>query len=131
MARNRRMERVEDLLREVIADKLRDVREPALHADDVLVTVTRVVVTSDLSYARVGISVLGSSQRQAEVMDGLERAAGFIRREVNREVRLRKVPELRFELDESLEHGSQMLQMLKEVSATLPEPEEEESESIG
>ncbi len=118
---NRRLERISDLLREVLAEKIRTVREPALHQDGVLVSITRVEVTSDLSYARVGISVLGQADQQHDVLAALERAAGFLRREVNREVRLRKVPELRFELDGSLEGGERVLRLLEKVVADLPE----------
>lgn len=112
------MERVGDLLKEVIAEVVREVKDPGL--GDALISITGVKVTSDLSVARVGVSVLGGEQEQ--VMAALGRASGFLRREINARVRLRKVPELRFELDQSMEQGARVLALLKEAGLSSEEP---------
>lgn len=110
------MERVSDLLREVISEVLREVKDPALQRAQ-LVSILRVEATSDLSVANVQVSIMGGQQEREEAFAALQRAAGFIRREVNRQVRLRKVPELRFVLDDSMEHGAKIMALLNQVKA--------------
>lgn len=122
----RRMERVNDLVKEVISEILRELKDPALA--DVLVSITNVKVTSDLSYAQVKVSVLAEPERRLEVAAALDRAAGFVRRQLFDRVRLRKIPQLRFELDDSLEQGARVLQLIRDTvgasSDGAPEPSE-------
>ena len=70
----------------------------------------------DLSHARVGVSVMGDDEEKASVLEGLQRSAPFLQREMNREVHLRRVPSLTFYLDESMEQGDRMTQMLRDVA---------------
>lgn len=120
------MERVGDLLKEVTAEVVREVKDPGL--GDALISITGVKVTSDLSVARVGVSVLGGEEQREQVLAALGRASGFLRREINARVRLRKIPELRFELDQSMEQGARVLALLKEAGLTSEEEEDSFSE---
>ena len=80
------------------------------------VTVTGVDVTNDLSQAKVYLSVLGSEEQKAETLEVLARAKGFIRSEIGRRIRLRHVPEIVFKFDESIEYGSRIEALLKELN---------------
>lgn len=77
-------------------------------------TVTNVRVTSDLSLARVFVRTLGSEDRK-EALQGLEAAAPYLRRILGAELQIRRVPELRFEFDETLDDALRIEQLLQEV----------------
>ena len=108
----RRPEQVAELIRQVIAEALvKDVRDPRLH----LVTVTRVEVSPDLSFARVYALAHGEDQTRAEALEGLQSAAGFFRSRVAKALSARITPELRFELDKGAEHASRIDQILADL----------------
>lgn len=112
---SRRMEKVADLLQGEIADLLqRRVRDPSL--EDVLISVTRVDVSPDLVHARVHVSVMADDLEQRAVMDALGRSSSFLHRELKRRIRIRRVPRLHFELDDSIAEGARMAAMLREVT---------------
>lgn len=83
---------------------------------DALFTFTHVEVSPDFSHARVEVSVMGDDAEKDAVMAALAHSAHFLQREVNREVRLRRVPTLHFELDESIEEGDRMARLLRDVA---------------
>ena len=108
---NRRIERLNEQLRREISDILRrEVRDPRIG----IPTITRVEVTPDLWVARVFVRAAGTAAERAEALEGLDGAAAFIRREL-RGLRVRRVPELRFEIDQTLEHASRIEELLREV----------------
>ena len=117
----RRTERINDQLREEISDLLhRQVKDPRLQG---LVSLTEVETTPDLKHARVFVSVLGSDEEKTEAMRGLQAASGFLRHALlGRLQNLKQVPALEFRLDDSIERGSRLLQLLREVE---PGSEEE------
>ncbi|MEP7176686.1 MAG: 30S ribosome-binding factor RbfA [Gemmatimonadales bacterium] len=109
---SRRPEQVAETLRHVIADGLaREVRDPRIG----FVTVTAVLVTQDLSHARILVSVPGEDADKARTLEGLESAAGFLRSRAARALSTRIVPELHFELDKGLEHASRINELLEEL----------------
>ena len=89
------------------------IRDPRVR--DVLVSNVR--VTDDLGYARVYVRTLEASdpRRQAEVVEGLERAAGYIRREVGSRLRIRKTPEFRFFWDDVVDNAVHIERILAEI----------------
>lgn len=113
-----RMARVRDLVRRVTSDLIRRVKDPAL--GDELVSITEVQVSRDLRHARLYVSAMAEPARQDEIVQALNRASGYLRRELGREVRLRRIPQLRFELDHSIEHGAQLLQLLARAARGGP-----------
>lgn len=118
-----RTERIGEQLRAEIARILaHDATDPRIG----LVTLTRVDVAPDLSHALVFWSALDikGDHPPDEVADGLESAAGFIRRELARRLSLRRIPALRFRRDPSLELGGRTLSLLREV---VPEGERAQS----
>ncbi|HEY72862.1 MAG: 30S ribosome-binding factor RbfA [Chloroflexi bacterium] len=104
--------RVSDLIRTHLTNLLaRKVSDPRLR----MVTITGVAVTPDTVRADVHFSVLGGAEGQAEAQAGLDSAAGWLRRELGRRLRLRNTPELVFHYDPSLEHGDRIDSILKEL----------------
>ncbi|HBX23768.1 MAG TPA: 30S ribosome-binding factor RbfA [Desulfotomaculum sp.] len=78
-------------------------------------TVTGVEVSGDLKYAKIYVSVLGAEKERDLTMAALKKAQGFIRTELGRRIRMRQVPEVSFKLDESLDHGARIIELLNEV----------------
>ncbi|MCA9694108.1 MAG: 30S ribosome-binding factor RbfA [Nannocystaceae bacterium] len=114
---NKRRERVEENLRRVIADVLLfgNLRDPRL-SGETGVGVTAVRVTPDLSIARVYIDPVVADGRDPEaLLAGLQAAAPSIRRELGRQLKMRRVPELRFMRDESIERGLAIERVLQEL----------------
>lgn len=79
------------------------------------VTLTHVSVTSDLSLARVWVSVMGGEREKREALEGLASASGFLRSSLAHALDLRTVPSLRFELDRGLEHAARIDELLDQV----------------
>ncbi len=119
-----KQDRVADRIRTILSGLLlREVADPRLHN----VTVTEVKLDPELAFADVYVNALGDESRQDEVMAGLERAKGWLRREVGKRVRLRTVPELHFHWDVTLERGEHLHQLI----ASLDIPPEEKDEDDG
>ena len=109
---SRRPEQVGETLRQVITDALaREVRDPRVG----FVTVTAVLVTNDLSHARVMVSVPGEESEKTRAIEGLQSAAGFLRSRAARTLTTRSVPQLHFELDRGLEHAARINELLNTV----------------
>lgn len=89
----------------------KEVKDPAVG----FITVTDVEITNDLSYATVYVSFLGNEAREKAGMKALDRAKGFLRRELGRRVKMRKVPELIFKVDTSLKYGQHIDALLNKV----------------
>jgi ribosome-binding factor A len=109
---SRRPEQVGETLRQVITDALaRQVRDPRVG----FVTVTAVLVTPDLSHARVMVSVPGEDADKTRALEGLQSAAGFLRSRAAKSLTTRSVPELHFELDRGLEHAARINELLNTI----------------
>ncbi|ENZ01795.1 30S ribosome-binding factor RbfA [Clostridium thermobutyricum] len=88
-----------------------EVKDPRLTA---MISVTDVEVTRDLSYAKVYVSIFSNSKEEKEEnLKALKGASGFIRREVGRRVKLRAVPQIIFELDESIDYGMKIDELIE------------------
>ncbi|MDO5738195.1 MAG: 30S ribosome-binding factor RbfA [Eubacteriales bacterium] len=110
-----RHERVAEEIKKVISQLIhREISDPRL---PLTTTVTDVVVSRDLAYATIFVSTLGGAEEKKNLIDVMESAKGFMRRNLARELDLRKVPELRFKLDESIERGVKMNALIDEVRA--------------
>lgn len=110
-----RTDRLNSLLKEVISEVIReDVRNP--HVNE-LVTVTRVDITKDLHYAKVYISVIGTTAQKTDTIQALQSAAGFIAVNSSKKVTMRYFPALTFILDEGVEKHMRIEELLGEISA--------------
>ena len=101
------------MIQQIIADALmREIKDPRVG----FATVTSVRVTADLSYATVLVTVMGDETEQSASLEGLRSARGFLRSLVAREMQLRTVPELRFELDRGAEHVKRIGDLLDSLN---------------
>ena len=108
-----RNERVRKALMREISDVIfREIKDPAICG---MVSITDVDVSSDNTAARVFYSVYGTDEVKAKTSRALERHVGQIRHEIGKRIRLRKTPTLLFILDDSLEHGAKMLNLINKV----------------
>ena len=109
---SRRPEQVAGTIRQVIAQALsREIRDPRVG----FVTVTGVIVTNDLSHARIMVSVPGEEAKKARALQGLQSAARFLRSRAARALTTRTVPELHFELDKGVEHAARIEELLESI----------------
>ena len=109
---SQRTDRVDELLRQEIGAILaREVADPRVG----FATVTDVETTRDLSHAKVWVSVIGDAAERRATLAALDRAMGFVRRELGVRLRLRRIPALHVELDTSMERGTRVLKILDEL----------------
>ncbi len=107
-----RIERLETkILRELSSILQNDVKNTKVG----FCTVTSVEVTNDLSYAKVYVSFLGDEDRKEVGLKGLESSKSFIRTLLAKRIQMRKVPELRFVLDETLDYGNKIEKILEDL----------------
>ena len=80
------------------------------------ITITYVTVTNDLSIAKIYVSFLGQKPREEAGMKALDRSRGYLRSELAKRMTIRKVPELIFKLDDSLERGNKIERIISEIN---------------
>jgi ribosome-binding factor A len=109
-----RSSRVGDQLRAELAELLaREVHDPGIG----FLTITRVAVTPDLQHARVHYTTMGDEKARRDSQRALQRAAPFLRRQIGRRLRLKRVPELEFLFDESIEQHDRIERILQDIHA--------------
>lgn len=109
---HKRSDKVAETIHELVCSILsRGLNDPRIG----FVTITGVDVTDDLSLARIFFSVIGDDKVRKDTEAGLNSAKGFIRREIGRNLTIRHTPELIFKYDTSLEYGSRIESLLKEI----------------
>ena len=116
-----RQKRVADRLQQELSDLLQNMNDPRLQ----LVTITVVNIDRELEYANVFVSTVGDDARQREVLQALNHAKGYIRREVSRRVQLRRAPEIIFHWDpspEKAEHIAALLDQLRQDETPTQPP---------
>lgn len=107
-----RVGRVGEALKEEISQIVREeLKDPRVG----FVTVTGVEVAPDLGHAKVHVSIMGNEEQVKDSIQALNRAAGFVRSELGKRVRLRHTPEIVFKLDQSIEHGLKISHLLHQV----------------
>jgi len=113
MSQGSRPERVGEEIRQEISVLLaREVHDPGLG----FVTVTRVKVSPDLQQARVYYTIIGDERAKKDTERALQRATPFLRRQIGSRIRLRRVPELSFEFDRSVEHQDRIERILLDLA---------------
>jgi ribosome-binding factor A len=110
-----RIERINNLIRREISELLeRQVKDPRLGS---FVIITEVSTSSDLRYAKIFVSRMGNETEKQETLSALVGASGFLRNELSKHLRLRRIPELNFRLDDSIERGVRLLELIDRVSS--------------
>lgn len=134
MALHSRVRRINEELKAMIADVIaNEVKDPRLH--EVMVTVTSVNTTNDLSQAQVFVSVYGNDEQTSEVMAVLKKSQPFIKREIAQRITFRYMPDLIFRLDETGKNAAHINNLLRSIERENPDafkepaPEEESSDN--
>jgi ribosome-binding factor A len=111
MAKQRSYRVAEAIKEEISALLQKGIKDPRIG----FVTVVDVEVSGDLRHARVFVSVMGDEDQKANTLRGLQSAAGFVRSEIGRRLRLFNTPEIRFALDDSIERGVRVSTILRDL----------------
>ncbi len=98
----------------------RQVKDPGLG----FITITEVKVSPDLQLARVYYTTLGDEKARGQTRNALDRALPFLRRQVGQRLRLRRVPELQFFFDESIERGDRIERIIQDLHKAEPSDDE-------
>ena len=120
----RRVDRIEEQLRIEISEIIeREIQDPRVH----FVTTTRVKVTPDLGHARVFFTVLGTGDERKKALQGLRSAAHFVKRSLAKRLHhLRRIPDLIFEYDETVEKDLRLEELLEKISSDGEKPGDSE-----
>ena len=118
-----RNDRVSEEVRSAISQILmHELKDPGINA---MVSVVRVDVTRDFRYAKTFVSLYGTPEQNKETLEALQRAAGFVRRELGKRVRLHYTPEVQFVVDHNIEYGAYMNAVFHKLQKENPAPAEE------
>jgi len=113
MSSSKRSEQLEkSLIREINNIIYRKINDPRIK----FVTITRVKVSSDLKYADIFVTIFNDEEQQKKALKGLKNATKFIRGELGKDLKLRYVPNIKFIIDEDLEHQYKLLKIITEIS---------------
>lgn len=109
-----RLDRISEEIRKEVSSIIRNnVKDPRISD---MATIVKVVTSSDLSTAKLYVSVLGSDEERESSMLGLKKAAGYIRKELGKRLDLRHIPDLVFILDKSIDYSIEIAKKLEEIS---------------
>lgn len=106
------MRRVDEAIRQILSVEIPKLKDPRIG----FVTVTGVDTTSDLEHATVWVSVLGSDGERSRTLDALEHASGVLQARINKELHVRRTPQLRFAYDAAVERGVHMSHLIDELA---------------
>ncbi len=109
----KRTDRISEEIKKELSSVIRELKDPRI---PMMTSVVTVNVTSDLSYAKAYISVMGTDDEKKAAIKALTQAAGYVRREIGGRIKLRCVPEFTFELDTSIEYGAHINKLLNDIS---------------
>jgi ribosome-binding factor A len=125
---SQRTDRVDELLRQEIGGIVaREIADPRVG----FATITKVETTPDLRHAKVWVSVIGQPKERTESIAALTHAMPFIRHELGERLRMKRIPMLHVELDDTAERGTRILQLLDELEAGhIPEADPVTGESL-
>ena len=113
-----RIARLREEIKRVVSDALRKLKDPRIG----FVTVTDVELSGDLRHVKLFFSVYGDDEAKAATLAALERAKGFFRTEIGRQIRLRYTPEVHIKADTSIERGARIFELLRSVSTGSTAP---------
>ncbi len=108
-----REEKISTELKRELSILLRDIKDPRI---PLMTSVMKTEVTKDLKFAKIYVSVMGNSEEKKNALKGLKSASSFLRREISRRLNLRITPELNFVIDDSIEYGNHILEVIEKIS---------------
>ncbi len=111
---NYRIEQINGEIQRTISEIINnDLRNPLI--DNCVISVIKVKTSSDVSQAKIYLSILASDEMQPKIFAELEKAKGFIKRELASRLNMRKTPNLVFVYDESIEEGAKIISIIDEM----------------
>jgi ribosome-binding factor A len=111
---SQRTDRVDELLRQEIGTLLaKELADPRIGFS----TITDVETSPDLRHAKVWVSVIGGKSDRTETIRALQASMGFVRHELGKRLRIKRIPELHIHLDDSAERGTRVLHLLTELES--------------
>lgn len=116
MGKQRRQRVAEEIKKEVSEIIRFELKDPGLGK---MTSITDVEVSGDLRYTKIFVSIYANKEEQDKMLRVLHKAAGFIRTEIGKRIRLRHVPEIEFHLDHSMEYGARIDSVLKKLEPEL------------
>ena len=122
MASNR-INRINEEIQKELSNLLRTVKDPRVQ--DTMISITRVETTPDLRYTKVYVSFLQEDKAEG-AMKGLKSAAGFLRRQLGTNLKLRYAPEIVWALDDSITYGARMLALINSLEVKHDDEESDE-----
>ena len=122
MASNR-INRINEEIQKELSSLLRTVKDPRVQ--DTMISITRVETTPDLRYTKVYVSFL-QEDRVKDAMAGLKSAAGYLRRQLGSNLKLRYAPEIVWSLDDSITYGAKMLKLINSLEVNRDEETDED-----
>ena len=122
MASNR-INRINEEIQKELSSLLRTVKDPRVQ--DTMISITRVETTPDLRYTKVYVSFL-QEEKIKDAMAGLKSAAGYLRRQLGSNLKLRYSPEIVWSLDDSITYGAKMLKLINSLEVNRDEEADEE-----
>ena len=122
MASNR-INRINEEIQKELSALLRTVKDPRVQ--DTMISITRVETTPDLRYTKVYVSFL-QEEKAKDAMAGLKSAAGYLRRQLGSNLKLRYAPEIVWSLDDSITYGARMLGLINSLGVKHDDEEADE-----
>lgn len=109
-----RGEKINNEMKKELSYLIREVKDPRVSSG--LISIIKAEVTKDLKFAKIYVSVFGDEKKKDDAIKGIKNAAPFLRREVARRLNLRITPELNFVLDDSIEYGNHIMDVIKKIN---------------
>ncbi len=122
---NFNIKRLSEDIRRELSSAVSGVKDPRVAEG--FVTITRCEVTNDMSYCKVWVSCMGGEERTAKAVEGMRAAGGYFKKQIAARIRMRKIPELIFQADNSLEYSEH----IEDIIAHLPKPVEDNGDDGG
>ena len=121
-----RIDRISEEMKKALSEiLLHDIKDPRMSS---FVSVLRVDLSGDLSYAKIHLSILGDTQIKKDTIEALKSARGYITRELGKKIKIRKLPQLIFIEDTSIEYAIHMEKMLNSIKPES-KPESNDAEN--
>lgn len=119
---NFNIKRLNEDIRRELSSAVSGVKDPRVSKS--FVTITHCELTNDMSYCKVGVACMGGESRTAKAVEGMTAAAGYFKKCIAAKIRMRKIPELIFQADNSLEYSER----IEDIIAHLPKRVEDKTE---
>ena len=109
-----REEKVNTELKRELSVLIREIKDPRV---PMMISVMKTEVTKDMKFAKIYVSVMGNDEEKKNALKGLKSATSFLRREISRRLNLRITPELNFVIDDSIEYGNHILDVINKINS--------------